>query len=110
METPENLEPEFEETQFAEEIELEIDDKVAQGNYANLVVSNFNDDEFIMDFAFIQPNMPKGKIRSRVVMTPKNVKRLKRLLDQNIDHYESKNGPIDPDGNRPVGGVDISFN
>ena len=100
----------FVDAEFGDEIELEIEEKVAQGHYSNLVVSNFNDDEFIMDFAFIQPNVPKGKVRSRVIMTPRNVKRLKRLLEENIKHYEGKNGDIDSNDSGPVGGFNISFN
>jgi hypothetical protein len=89
-------------------IELDMDESVAQGVYSNLVVSNFNSDEFVMDFAFIQPNIPRGKVRARVILTPKNAKRLNDLLTQNINHYEAKNGSIGPDG--PAAGFNISFN
>ena len=52
------------------EINIEIDDKVAAGIYANMVVVNHSDTEFVLDFISIMPGMPKARVQSRVIMTP----------------------------------------
>ena len=36
-------------------LQVQIDDDIAQGVYANLVLLNHTENEFVLDFAFIQP-------------------------------------------------------
>jgi hypothetical protein len=38
--------------------------------------------------------MPKGKVRSRVILTPEHAKRLLGALAENIRHYEDAHGMI----------------
>jgi DNA-binding LacI/PurR family transcriptional regulator len=39
----------------------------------------------VCDFIQVMPGMPKGKVRSRVIMTPQNAKRfMKALIEKNI--------------------------
>lgn len=89
-------------------IQIDIDNETAQGTYSNLALSNFSKEEFILDFAFIQPNIKKGKIRSRIILTPKNAKRLMIMLKKNIKEYEEKSGPITDEKSLP--GINLSFN
>jgi hypothetical protein len=56
----------------------------------------------------LQPQMRKGKVRSRIILSPKNAKRLLHLLAQNIKDFESKCGPIDDP--LPPQGIKFSFN
>ena len=51
-------------------LNIDCSDDIAQGLYANLVMSNFNKEEFLLDFIFIQPGGKKGKVRSRVILSP----------------------------------------
>ena len=37
---------------------------------------------------------PKGKVKSRIVLTPDNAKKLLRALSDNIAKFESIHGPI----------------
>ena len=66
------------------EINIEIDDKVAAGIYANMVVVNHSDTEFVLDFISIMPGMPKARVQSRVIMTPSQAKHLMQNLSTNL--------------------------
>lgn len=76
-------------------LEIQLDEETAQGVYANLAVVNHTDTEFTIDFIFVQPQAPRGKVRSRVVSSPRHVKRLLLALEENVRKYEQKFGPID---------------
>jgi len=76
-------------------LEIQVDDDVAQGVYANLAVVNHSDAEFIIDFIFVQPQAPRAKVRSRVITSPKHVKRLLLALEDNLKKYEQRFGTID---------------
>ncbi len=89
-------------------IQLDLPEDVAQGHYSNLMVSNFSKEEFVLDYAFLQPQNPRSKIRSRVVITPGNLKKFVQLLQLQLEDYEKKFGPIE-EGINP-GGIQISFN
>jgi len=69
-------------------LEIQIDDETAQGVYANLAVVNYTDSEFVIDFIFVQPQAPKAKVRSRIVTSPAHLKRLIRVLEENLQSYE----------------------
>ena len=43
----------------------------------------------------MMPGMPKGKVRSRIIMTPQNAKRLMIALQENVSKYEQSFGDID---------------
>ncbi len=83
-------------------LQLSVDDSVANGIYSNFQVVGSSETEFILDFAFLQPGppragrqgSPRGKIRSRVIMNPKQAKLLARLLAQRIADYERHFGEI----------------
>ncbi len=76
-------------------IEIQVDEEVGQGVYANLAVVNHTDAEFILDFIFVQPQAPKAKVRSRVITSPRHVKRLISALQENLTRYESQFGRVD---------------
>ncbi|MFR9650323.1 MAG: DUF3467 domain-containing protein [Rikenellaceae bacterium] len=76
------------------QIELHLDDDIAQGHYANLAIISHSPSEFIVDFAAVLPGLPKSKIKSRIILTPEHAKRLLYSLQENIARYESKLGEI----------------
>ncbi|RAP38889.1 DUF3467 domain-containing protein [Candidatus Marinamargulisbacteria bacterium SCGC AAA071-K20] len=105
----ENIKSEGEEqAQEQESIQVDIDEETSFGKYANLTLSFFSREEFILDFAFLQSQIKKAKIRSRVILTPKNAKRLADLLNQQIEEYEEKIGPITGEAQPPH--IDLSIN
>jgi hypothetical protein len=79
----------------APKIQIQIDDDVAQGTYTNLVLINHNENEFILDFAFIQPSNGRAKVRTRVISSPRHTKRLLAALQKNLERYEERFGTID---------------
>lgn len=76
-------------------IEIQLDEETAQGAYANLAVVNHTDAEFTLDFIFVQPQAPRAKVRSRVITSPRHVKRLIRVLQDNMTRYEAQFGPVE---------------
>ena len=76
-------------------IQLQVDDDIGQGVYTNLVLINHTENEFVLDFAFLQPGNPRAKVRSRVISGPKHTKRLLLALQRNIEVYEKRFGEIE---------------
>jgi Protein of unknown function (DUF3467) len=77
------------------QMQIDIDDTVAQGTYSNLVLINHNDNEFVLDFAYIQPTTPRARVRARVIASPRHAKRLLRALEHNLRRYEERFGRIE---------------
>lgn len=76
------------------EIDIELDENVSQGNYANLVIISHSTSEFVLDFAALMPGVPKAKVRNRIILAPEHAKRLLMSLQDNITRYESNVGRI----------------
>ena len=76
-------------------LQVQIDDDIAQGLYSNLVLINHTENEFVLDFAFIQPANGRAKVRTRVISAPRHTKRLLQALQKNLDRYEERFGAID---------------
>ena len=76
-------------------IQVQIDDETAQGSYANLVLINHTENEFVLDFAFLQPVGGRAKVRARVISSPRHTKRLIAALQKNLDRFEERFGEID---------------
>lgn len=76
-------------------IQIDLDEVTAQGAYSNLVLINHTENEFLMDFAFIQPQAPRARVRSRIITSPRHAKRMLRALEDNIRRYEQRFGAIE---------------
>lgn len=76
-------------------IDIELNDEVAQGRYANLAVISHSSSEFVIDFAALMPGVPKARVHSRIILTPEHAKRLLMSLQENITRYESNVGRIE---------------
>lgn len=76
-------------------INIELPEDIADGIYSNLALLTHSSSEFVCDFVQMMPGMPKAKVRSRVIMTPENAKKLLKALQDNIQKYEEKLGNID---------------
>ena len=76
-------------------LEIQINDDVAAGQYINMAVVNHNDSEFVVDCIFVQPQAPKAQVKSRLIVSPRNAKRLLLALQNNVMGYEEKFGKID---------------
>ena len=80
-------------------IDIELSEDIAEGIYSNLAIITHSQAEFILDFVRILPGVPKGKVKSRIIMTPQHVKRLLFALGDNMQKFESNFGEVDIEGN-----------
>lgn len=78
----------------ANQLNIEISDDVVEGLYSNMALINHSPSEFILDFIRMMPNMPKARVKSRVILTPEHAKRLLQALSDNIAKYEAGFGEI----------------
>ncbi len=76
------------------QLNIEISEEVAEGQYANLAIITHSHAEFVIDFVNVMPGTPKSKVKSRIILTPQHAKRLMRALTENIQKFESSHGPI----------------
>ncbi len=76
------------------QINIELSEEVAEGEYANLAMIAHSNSEFVIDFIRLMPGVPKAKVKSRIVITPEHAKRLLNALNDNIQKYEDTFGPI----------------
>lgn len=74
----------------ANEIQVELSEDMAQGTYANLVIISHSSSEFILDFIRVVPGAPKAQVKSRVILTPDNAKRLLFALQDNLAKFEEQ--------------------
>ncbi len=51
-----------------QQINIELDEKVSSGEYANFVVVTHSPAEFVLDFTRILPGVPKAKVHSRICL------------------------------------------
>ncbi len=79
----------------APKLEVKIEDDLSHGVYSNLVLINHSENEFVLDFSFLQPNTARAKVRTRVISSPRHTKRLLAALQKNIERYEERFGTID---------------
>ena len=77
-----------------QQINIELTDDVADGHYANLAMITHSFAEFVIDFINVMPNMPKARVKSRIIMTPQHAKRLMKALIDNVKRFEAQYGPI----------------
>lgn len=75
-------------------INIELDEKVAEGIYSNLAIINHSVSEFVVDFVSIMPGTPKSKVKSRIILTPQHAKRLLKALADNVNRFEKAHGEI----------------
>ena len=76
------------------QINIELDDKIAEGTYSNLAIINHSVSEFIVDFVSVMPGQPKAKVKSRIILTPQHAKRLVKALAENVNRFEKSHGEI----------------
>lgn len=62
--------------------------------YANFAIITHSPWEVFLDFAQILPNLPKARVRTRLVLTPTNAKMLLKALEENLERYETQFGEI----------------
>jgi hypothetical protein len=92
----------------ANQISIDLPEEVAEGTYANLAIISHSNSEFVVDFVRLVPNVPKAKVKSRIILTPKHAKRLLNALVDNIDKFEKQHGKIDDNDVMPFPPMNFS--
>ena len=77
-----------------QQLQIELPQDVAQGEYANFAIIAHSSSDFIIDFARVLPGVAKSQVKSRVILAPEHAKRLLAALQENIVRYEREYGPI----------------
>jgi ribonuclease BN (tRNA processing enzyme) len=76
------------------QLNIELPEEVAEGVYSNLAIISHSHSEFVIDFIRLLPNVPKAKVKSRVVITPEHAKRFLKALADNVEKFEAQHGAI----------------
>jgi len=76
-------------------VNIEISEETAEGIYSNLAIISHSNAEFVVDFIRLMPNVPKAKVKARIIITPQHAKRLLFALKENVQKYEQQFGKID---------------
>ena len=80
--------------QQQQRLNIELGEKEAEGTYANMALITQSPSEIIIDFARVMPGTQKGKVYSRIIMTPPHAKMLLKALEGNIKKFEGQFGEI----------------
>src|ERR1700739_4385577 len=73
---------------------IKCDEKELVGQFSNLVMFHHTAEEFTLQFIYVFPNVPQGKLVSSVIVSPAHAKRILRALEENIRRYEAQFGAI----------------
>ncbi len=84
-----------------QQLNIELDQDIAEGTYSNLAIINHSVSEFIVDFINIMPGVPKAKVKSRIILTPQHAKRLTKALADNVK-FEKAHGEIKDSEQPPI--------
>jgi len=76
------------------QINIELDEKMAEGIYSNLAIINHSVSEFVVDFISMMPGAPKAKVKSRIILTPQHAKKFLKALSDNVQRFEKAHGTI----------------
>jgi hypothetical protein len=76
------------------QLNIEISEEVAEGEYANLAIITHSHAEFVIDFVNVMPGTPKSRVKSRIILTPQHAKRFMKALTENLVRFETANGKI----------------
>ncbi|MEA1986117.1 MAG: DUF3467 domain-containing protein [Candidatus Marinimicrobia bacterium] len=75
-------------------LEINLNEKVASGQYSNLAIVTHSPSDFIVDFCQILPGMKKAQVLSRIILSPQHAKALLNTLSFNVKKYEEMFGEI----------------
>ncbi|MGM0577715.1 MAG: DUF3467 domain-containing protein [Myxococcota bacterium] len=83
------------------QIQVKLDEEVAEGSYVNMARIFHNQTEFVVDALFLPPQSKQATVRARLIMSPAHAKFLHAALTRNIELFEKKYGPIGSGSNDP---------
>ncbi len=75
------------------QIKIKAKDDDLKGVYSNSMMVSHTKEEFFLDFFNIFP--PQGILASRVIMSPRHLKKMIEVLQENMKKYEDKFGRVE---------------
>src|SRR5438477_2622190 len=78
----------------AQQLQVELGEKEAEGIYSNLAIITHSPAEFIIDFTRVTPGVPRARVLSRIIMTPQHMKLLMGAMTENLQRYENQYGEV----------------
>ena len=97
------------EEQAPQSLDIELTEEIAEGIYSNFAIITHSQSEFIVDFVRVMPGIPKGKVKSRIILAPQHAKRLIMALSDNLARYENAFGEVELDEFNGHGNVPLNF-
>jgi Protein of unknown function (DUF3467) len=91
-----------------QQVQIKADEKELLGQYASLVMIHHTPEEFTLNFVYVFPNVPQGKLVGSIIVSPAHAKRLLRALGENISRYETQFGAI-PEPPVPIPEPSVGF-
>jgi hypothetical protein len=91
-----------------QQVQIKADEKELLGQFSNLVVVHHNAEEFTLNFIYVFPTLPQGKLVASLILSPTHAKRLSRALGENVARYEAQFGPL-PEGPGPGPEPSVGF-
>ncbi|MBS3914218.1 MAG: DUF3467 domain-containing protein [Bacteroidetes bacterium] len=92
-----------------QQLDIELGEDVAEGTYSNFAIITHSNSEFIVDFIRLLPGIPKGRVKSRIILAPQHAKRLMLALNDNITKFEEVFGEISLDEFSSGPGFPLNF-
>ena len=81
------------------QMQIAADNESRKGIYSNLVLISHRQEEFVLDYLFVDPQTQATKtdqalLAARVILSPGHTKRLYQAIGENIAKYEKNFGKI----------------
>ncbi|MFA4954467.1 MAG: DUF3467 domain-containing protein [Patescibacteria group bacterium] len=89
-----------------QQIQINAKPEILSGAYSNVMRVLHKPEEFTLEFINVQP--PVGELVARIITTPGHVKRIAKVLQENLEKYEAQFGKI-PDYEGPTTNSEIGF-
>ncbi len=91
-----------------QQVQIKADEKELLGQYSNLAVIHHNGEEFTLNFIYLFPTVPQGKLVASLILSPAHAKKLARALQENVSRYEAQFGTL-PEGPGPGPEPSVGF-
>jgi len=76
------------------QILIKISDEQFAGRYSNQMMVRHTPEEFILDFINFFPGDNQASVVSRVIMSPRHIKRMLGALQENLSRFEEQFGKV----------------
>ena len=85
-----------------QQVQIKADEKELLGQYANLAIIHHNGEEFTLNFIYLFPSVPQGKLVSSIILSPGHAKRMLAALKENVARFESQFGTLPEGSGGPI--------